>query len=193
MWSFAGVLILLLSTFNVVALPQIDVHPSNSDVGNNNETEILYLGCQPFYYRYRIGFLGLARAKQLNEGAVELIDAFNDYLEARPGDLLLREEMSRNDMYITVAPKSYKSIGDAESQGSEDWHSKEPAAESVEVQMTTDGNDAVLIKYNEVVRCLDVLAVHLRTEPQMLETGFIIVDTDSRYRTVADGKLELIS
>ena len=96
-------------------------------------------------------------------------------------------------MYITVAPKSYKSIGDAEPQCSEYWHSKEPVAESVEVQMTTSENDAIPIKYKEVVRCLDVLAVHERTEPQMLETGFIIVDANSQYRTVADGKLELIS
>ena len=132
----------------------------------------------------------MARARHLGDRALDLVAAFNEYLSHRPGKMELREQMYLENMYITMAPKTYREPGDIDPRSQ--MGSQRKRSEADDGEKTSEEGNAILIEYIEAAKCLEKLALYLDTAGEMRETGWVIIDTKNRDRRVADGQIEVI-
>ena len=202
----AGVVAVYILIGTVIALPKFDILPQiNPDAGPSASEDLSFvqinktiidvldpsipiLTCDLFAPRYRMGFLKVVGAKKMQTSALELVSYFNEFLQKKTGDLDRRYSMPLDDLYISIAPKPQIIVGQAGVNNAPEYSKRSIGSREL---LLLDENARLVIQIADAASCMETLALYLWKQGGMLETGFIIIDSDYGDRRVADGMIEL--
>lgn len=190
----------VIARHQIYALPQIKpgAEPSpaedlsfvqvNKTIDDVLDPTIPTLTCDLFAPRYRMGFLKVAGAKKMDTSALELISYFNEFLQKKTGTLDQRYSMPLENLYISIAPKPQIISGQAGINNVPEYSKRSTGSSDLLVR---EENTRLVIQIADAASCMETLALYLWNKGGMLETGYVIIDTDFADWRVADGMIEL--